>query len=42
MTVRCWGIYKGTRPNTVAFGVCSLIFLSLVAGIMLLISKKDE
>ena len=20
MTVRCWGIYKGTKPNTTAFG----------------------
>lgn len=42
MTVVSWGIYKGTRPNTVAFGVCSLIFCSLVAGILLLISKKDR
>lgn len=42
MTVRCWGIYKGTKPNTVAFGVCTLIFLSLVGGILLLVSKKDQ
>lgn len=42
MCVRSWGIYKGTKPNTVAFGVCTLIFLSLVAGILLLISKKDR
>lgn len=42
MTVRCWGIYKGTKPNTTAFGVCTLIFLSLVGGILLLISKKDQ
>lgn len=42
MTVRCWSIYKGTKPNTVAFGVCTLLFLSLVGGIMLLISKKDQ
>lgn len=42
MTVVSWGIYKGTRKNTVAFGVCTLIFLSLVGGILLLCSKKDE
>lgn len=42
MTVRCWGIYKGTKPNTTAFGVCTLIFLSLVGGILLLVSKKDQ
>lgn len=42
MTVRCWGIYKGTKPNTTAFGVCTLIFLSLVGGILLLVSQKDE
>lgn len=42
MCVRSWGIYKGTKPNTVAFGVCTLIFLSLVAGILLLVSRKDR
>lgn len=42
MTVVAWGIYKGTRPNTVAFGVCTLIFVSLVAGILLLVSNKDR
>lgn len=42
MTVMTWGIYKGKRPNTVAFGVCSLIFLNVVGGILLLVSTKDE
>ncbi len=42
MTVIAWGIYKGTRPNTVAFAVCTLIFCNLVAGILLLCSTKDE
>lgn len=42
MTVITWGIYKGTRKNTVAFGVCSLLFLNLVTGILLLCSTKDE
>lgn len=41
MTVRCWGIYKGTKPNTTAFGVCTLLFVTIVGGILLLISKKD-
>lgn len=41
MTVRCWGIYKGTKPNTTAFGVCTLIFVSIIGGILLLVSKKD-
>ncbi len=42
MTVRSWSIYKGKKPNTVAFGVCTLIFLDLIAGILLLCSKKDK
>ncbi|QTU84090.1 DUF2510 domain-containing protein [Xiamenia xianingshaonis] len=39
--VRSWNIYKGTRPNTTAFGVVDLIFGNLVAGILLLVSKKE-
>lgn len=42
MTVISYGIYKGTKKNTVAFGVCSLIFVSLVGGILLLVGKKDD
>lgn len=42
MTVISWGIYKGTKRNTVAFGVCTLIFVSQVSGILLLVSKKDD
>ena len=42
MSVISWGIYKGTKANTVAFGVCTLIFCSLVAGILLLCSNKDR
>ena len=41
MTVHSWGIYKGTKANTVAFGVCTLLFLDFVSGILLLVSKKD-
>lgn len=41
MTVHCYGLYKGTKDNSVAFGVCSLIFVSLIAGILLLCSEKE-
>ncbi len=42
MTVHSYGIYKGTKPNTVAFGVCTLIFVSLIGGILMLVADKDE
>lgn len=42
MSVISWGIYKGSKANTVAFDVCTLIFCSLVAGILLLCSNKDR
>lgn len=42
MTVISHGIYKGTKKNTVAFGVCTLLFMNLVSGILLLVAKKDE
>ncbi len=42
MTVISWGIYKGRKANTVAFGVCTLIFVDLISGILLLCSKKDR
>ena len=41
MTVVSYGIYKGTKRNTVAFGVCTLLFMSMVSGVLLLVSKKD-
>lgn len=41
MTVMSWNVYKGKRANTVALGVCTLIFLDLISGILLLISRKD-
>lgn len=42
MCVISWGIYKGTKANTVAFDVCTLIFVSVVGGILLLCSRKDR
>ena len=41
MTIRVYKIYKGRKPNTVAFGICTLIFVNLVSGILLLCSEKD-
>ncbi len=42
MTVISWGIYKGTKRNTVAFGVCTLIFVNAIGGILLLCSTKND
>ncbi|WP_417331649.1 hypothetical protein [Gordonibacter urolithinfaciens] len=42
MSVHCWGVYQRTKPNTVAFGVCTLIFVTVVGGILLLVSKKER
>ncbi len=41
MTVRSYHIYKGTKPNTVAFGVCDLLFCGLIPGILLLCDLDD-
>lgn len=41
MTIRSWRIYQGTAPNTTTFAVCTLIFANQIAGILLLISRKD-
>ena len=42
MTIHSWGIYKGKKRNTVAFGVCTLLFVNLIGGVLLLVSTKDE
>lgn len=41
MTVHSYNIYRGRKPNTVAFGVCTLLFVGVVSGILLLCSKKE-
>lgn len=41
ITVISYKIYKGTRPNTVGFGVIDLIFCNIISGILLLCDKKD-
>lgn len=42
MTVYNYYIYQGSRSNTVAFGVCTLLFVDLISGILLLCAPKDE
>lgn len=42
MTIVSWFIYKGTRPNTIAFGVCALLFVNLISGILFLCASKDK
>lgn len=42
MTVHSWGIYKGTKANSTAFAVCTLIFVNLIGGILLCVSKKEK
>lgn len=43
MTVMSWGIYKGTRANTVAFGVCNLLFMNTIFfGGELPVSNKER
>ncbi len=42
MTVHSWGIYKGTKANSVFFAVCTLIFVNVIGGILLCVSKKEK
>jgi hypothetical protein len=42
MTIHSYKIKQGVSPNTIAFGVCSLLFVGLIAGILLLVAGKDE
>ena len=42
MTIHCWKLYKGEKVNTVAFGVCTLLFVNIISGILLLVSTKEE
>lgn len=42
MTVMSWGIYKGTRANTVAFGVCNLLFMNTIFLGGLPVSNKER
>lgn len=41
MTVRSYNIYKNNEVPSIAFGVCDLLFVNLIAGILLLVSTGD-
>ena len=41
MTVHISKIKKGLAPNTIAFGVCTLLFAGVISGILLLVAPKD-
>lgn len=41
MCIHSQGIRDGKRPNTVGFGVCTLLFVSLIGGILMLCAPKD-
>jgi len=41
MTIHTNKIRNGEAPNTVGFGICCLLFVSLISGILLLIAPKD-
>lgn len=42
MTVHSYGVYKGTKPNTTAFAVCTLLFLDLISGILMLVAGTED
>ena len=41
MTVHSWKIYKGETASTTTFNVCTLLFLNLISGILLLIATDN-
>jgi len=42
MSVHASRIKKGLKPNTIGFGVCSLLFVGIIPGILLLVAPKDQ
>lgn len=42
MCIHANRIRSGNAPNTIAFGVCTLIFVSFIGGILQLCAPKDE
>ncbi|MBV7390341.1 MULTISPECIES: hypothetical protein [Enterococcus] len=42
MTITSWRAYKGVRPNTTALGVCTLLFVNIISGILMLVGPKNE
>ena len=43
MTIHCYRCYEGQEKASIGFSICTLIFVSLVAGILLIVeSTMDE
>lgn len=42
MCVIGYKMMKGQKANTVAWGVCNIIFMGLISGILYLVAEKDE
>ena len=42
MTVSCYRCYNENRKASIAFGVCTLIFVNLVSGILMLVDTSTE
>ena len=43
MTIHCYRCYEGQEKASIGFAICTLIFVSLVAGILLIVeSTMDE
>lgn len=42
MTIHSWRLYKGTRENTMTFGICSLLFMGVISGVLSLIDLSNN
>lgn len=42
MTVSCYKCYNENRKASIGFGVCTLIFVNLVSGILMLVDTSVE
>lgn len=42
MTVSCYKCYQNNTKPSVGFGVCSLLFVSLVSGILMLVASAQD
>ena len=42
LTIRCWNIYKGRKPNTATLDIALLLLVNAAAGALLLIADKEK
>lgn len=42
MTVKYWNDVKYNRPTSTAFKICSLLFVNVIAGIVMLCDNEDN